>query len=103
MSDSTRTVSPEELEDQFYKDPRVKDALIREMQVGGNAVIGVEILPLEPAVAGLSDEEVQAQMEKLAEDINSKLPSYMRVSKVIVRKEDFPRTGAMKIDRKQVH
>lgn len=96
-------VSPEELEDYFYKDPRVKDALIREMQVGGNAVIGVEILPFEPAVAGLSDEEIQSQMEKLTEDINSKLPSYMNVSKVIVRKEDFPRTGAMKIDRNKVH
>ena len=96
-------VSPEELEDNFYKDPRVKDALVREMQVGGNTVIGVEILPLEPAVAGLSDEEIQAQMEKLTEDINAKLPSYMKVAKVVVRKEDFPRTGAMKIDRNKVH
>ncbi len=95
-------VSPEELEEYFYKDPRVKDALIREMQVGGNTVIGVEILPLEPAVAGLSTEELQKAMEELAESISSKLPSYMRISKVIVRTEDFPRTGAMKIDRNKV-
>ncbi len=95
-------VSPEELEDNFYKDYRIKDCLVREMEVGGNTVIGVEILPLEPAVVGMSDEEVQAKMEELTESINVKLPSYMRISKVVVRKEDFPRTGAMKIDRNKV-
>ncbi len=95
-------VSPEELEDNFYKDYRIKDCLVREMQVGGNTVIGVEILPLEPAVVGMSDEEIQAKMEELTESINEKLPSYMRISKVVVRKEDFPRTGAMKIDRNKV-
>lgn len=95
-------VSPEELEECFYKDYRVKDCLVREMQVGGNTVIGVEILPLEPAVVGMSDEEIQAKMEELTENVNSKLPSYMRIAKVVVRKEDFPRTGAMKIDRNKV-
>ncbi|MCR4617892.1 MAG: acyl--CoA ligase [Lachnospiraceae bacterium] len=95
-------VSPEELEEFFYKDPRVKDALAREMQVGGNTVIGIEILPLEPAVAGMSAEEVQKAMEALTESINAKLPSYMNITKTIVRTEDFPRTGAMKIDRNKV-
>jgi len=95
-------VSPEELEEYFYKDARVKDCLIREMQLGGNTVIGVEILPLEPAVAGKSDEEIQKAMEDLTASVNAGLPSYMQVAKVVVRKEDFPRTGAMKIDRNKV-
>ncbi|MBR1860683.1 MAG: acyl--CoA ligase [Lachnospiraceae bacterium] len=95
-------VSPEELEELFYKDARIKDCLVREMEVGGNTVIGIEILPLEPAVAGLSDEDIKKAMEELAESINAGLPSYMHIAKVIVRKEDFPRTGAMKIDRNKV-
>ncbi len=95
-------VSPEELEEYFYKDARIKDCLVREMQVGGNTVIGIEILPLDQAVAGMSDEDVQKAMEEVCESVNSKLPSYMKIAKVVVRKEDFPRTGAMKIDRMKV-
>ncbi len=95
-------VSPEEIEEHYYQDYRVKDCLAREMNVGGNTVIGIEILPFEPAVVGMSDEVVQSKMEELTESINAQLPSYMRVSKVIIRKEDFPRTGAMKIDRNKV-
>lgn len=95
-------VSPEEIEDLFNKDMMVKDCLVREMEVNGSTVIGIEILPYEPACAGLSPEDIQKKLEAIAAGINAKLPSYKRVAKVVMRTEDFPRTGAMKIDRKLV-
>lgn len=35
-------VSPEEIEELFYKQPLVKDCLVQEMEMNGNTVIGVE-------------------------------------------------------------
>ena len=38
---------------------------------------------------------------KLVDDINATMPTTHRISKVTVRKEDFKRTGAMKVSRNQ--
>lgn len=95
-------VSPEEIEEYFYKSFMVKDCLVREMEVNGSTVIGVEILPFAPAVGSMTADEVQKRMEELAQEVNAKLPSYKHVSKVVIRTEDFPRTGAMKIARNLV-
>lgn len=95
-------VSPEEIEEYFYKSPCIKDCMVREMEVNGSAVIGIDILPFEPAVAGMSEEDIISAMQKLTDDINAKFPAFKRVSKVVVRKEDFPRTGSMKIARNLV-
>lgn len=95
-------VSPEEIEDAFCKHDIVKDCLAREMEVNGATVIGIEVLPFEPAVAGKSPEEIQQAVEAVAEAVNATLPAFKRVSKVVVRTEDFPRTGSMKIARNLV-
>ena len=95
-------VSPEEIEDLFNKNLIVKDCMVREMEVNGATVIGIEVLPYEPACAGKSPEEIQKAMEEVADSVNAELPSFKRVAKVVVRTEDFPRTGSMKIDRKAV-
>ena len=46
-------------------------------------------------------EEVEAYFKDLVGKVNAELPSTHRVSKVTVRKEDFKRTGAMKVSRNQ--
>ena len=92
-------VSPEELEDLFYKEDLVKDCLVGEMDMNGRAVIGIEILPFMPACAGMSEEDIQSKMQEITDKINSTLPTYKRILKVVVRTEDFKRTGAMKIAR----
>lgn len=93
-------VSPEEIEDLFYKEELVKDCLVSEMDKNGVSVIGIEILPYMPALAGVSPEDIEKKMQEITDKINKELPSYKRVLKVVVRTEDFPRTGAMKIARK---
>ncbi|MBO4499998.1 MAG: acyl--CoA ligase [Bacteroidaceae bacterium] len=92
-------VSPEEIEEPFYASPFVKDALVREDTKDGMQCISIEILPQIQAFAGKSDEEIKAFMEKLVEDINRTLPTTHRIAKVTVRKEDFKRTGSMKVAR----
>lgn len=93
-------VSPEEIEDAFLKHSVVKECVVSEIQVNGNPAIGIEIFPYMPEVTNLSDEEIQAKMQQVADEVNATMPSFKKVSKVTIRKEEFPKTGAMKIDRK---
>ena len=92
-------VSPESLEEPFYADPCVRDAMVKEVEMNGERVIGVEILPQMPAFDGKPWEEIVKYMNDLVAKINAKLPSTHRIVKVTVRQEDFKRTGSMKVAR----
>lgn len=94
-------ISPEEIEDHFYKVPAVKDCLVKEDHVDGEMVIAIEILPQLPAFEGKSWDDVEAYFHKLVNDINATLPSVQRIGKLTVRKEDFKRTGSLKVSRNQ--
>ena len=97
---SGENISPESIEEPFYKCPALRDCLVKEVEEDGKPVLAVEILPRAEAVEGKSPEEVEAFFKQLAEQVNATLPSTHRVSKVIVRKEDFKRTGSLKVSRK---
>ena len=92
-------VSPESLEEPFYADPCVRDAMVKEDTLNGAPVIAVEILPFMPAFDGKPWEEVTAYMDNLVKKVNDTLPSTHRIMKVTVRTEDFKRTGSMKVAR----
>ena len=92
-------VSPESLEEPFYADPCVRDAMVKEDELNGQQVIAVEILPFMPAFEGKPFEEVQAYMNALVAKINATLPSTHQILIVTVRTEDFKRTGSMKVAR----
>ena len=92
-------VSPESLEEPFYADPCVRDAMVKEDDLNGNSVIAIEILPLMPAFDGKPWEEVEAYMKALVDKVNATLPSTHQIRKVTVRTEDFKRTGSMKVSR----
>lgn len=94
-------VSPESIEEPFYKCDALKDCLVSEDEVGGEKVIAIQILPQMAAFEGKSWEEVEAFFGKLVEDVNSTLPTTHRISKITVRKEDFKRTGSLKVSRNQ--
>ena len=94
-------VSPEEIEEAFYKCNAMRDCLVKEDELNGERVIAIEILPNMPAFEGKDWTEVEAFFRKLVDDVNATLPTTHRVSKLTVRKEDFKRTGALKIDRNQ--
>lgn len=94
-------VSPESLEEPFYADPCVRDAMVKEDELNGSQVIAVEILPQMPAFDGQPWEAVENYMSELVKKINAGLPSTHRIMKLTVRKEDFKRTGSMKVARNQ--
>lgn len=94
-------VSPESIEEPFYKCTALKDCLVKEEVVDGNSVIAIEILPQMPAFEGKQWDEVEAFFKKLVDDVNATLPSTHRVAKLTVRKEDFKRTGSLKVSRNQ--
>ena len=94
-------VSPESLEEPFYANPGVRDAMVKEAEMDGTQVISIEILPQMPYFDGKSWEEVEKYMQDLVAEINAGLPTTHRIMKVTVRKEDFKRTGSLKVARNQ--
>ena len=90
-------VSPEVIEEPFYQNPAVRDCLVKE----DDGAIAIEILPNMPAFEGRSWEEVEAFFKKLVDEVNATLPSSHHITKISVRKEDFKRTGSLKVARNQ--
>lgn len=90
-------VSPESIEEPFYACYEIKDCLVREEE----GVIAIDILPRMEMFDSLEWTEIEAFFKKKVQEINETLPSTHRVSKVVVRKEDFKRSGAMKVMRNQ--
>ena len=94
-------VSPESIEEPFYKDNKLRDCLVKEDELDGRQVIAVEILPRMEEFGNTSWEEVEAYFKDLVGKVNATLPTTHQVSKVTVRHEDFKRSGAMKVLRNQ--
>jgi len=94
-------VSPESIEEPFYKDPKLRDCLVKEEEVDGRPVIAIEILPRMEEFGNGPWEEVEAYFKELVGKVNAELPSTHRVIKITVRHEDFKRTGALKVSRNQ--
>ena len=94
-------VSPESIEEPFYKDNKLRDCLVKEEVVDGRSVIAIEILPRMEEFGNGPWEEVEAYFKDLVGKVNATLPTTHQVSKVTVRHEDFKRTGAMKVSRNQ--
>jgi long-chain acyl-CoA synthetase len=92
-------VSPESIEEPFYKCDKLRDCLVKEDELDGKKVIAIEILPRIEEFGNTPWEEVEAFFKKLVDDINATLPTTHRINKITVRKEDFKRTGAMKVSR----
>ena len=94
-------ISPESIEEPFYKDNKLRDCLVKEDELDGRQVIAIEILPRMEEFGNEPWEEVEAYFRDLVGRVNAELPSTHRVSKITVRKEDFKRSGAMKVLRNQ--
>ncbi len=103
VTSNGKNIYPEELEYRLTKNPFIKDCLVYSEK--GN-VISCEILPDEEAVKNrlkrpaVSDEEIKSLVNESVRSLNRMLPSYKRIKKVIVRKDDFSRTTTHKIKRK---
>lgn len=94
-------VSPENIEELFYKDARVKDCLVFEDKVNDIPCIAIDILPQPDFMSSQNWEEVEKAMHQLVADINKTLPSTHQIAQIHVRQNDFKRTGSLKVSRNQ--
>lgn len=93
-------VSPEELELALVRIPFIKDALVRERVLDNNrSVLEAEVLPNMPAFQKMGIEDVPGTIQNAIDQLNATLPPYKQMMKIVIRTEDFKRSGAMKILR----
>ena len=90
-------ISPFDLENQFDELDIIQDSMVYLDEETGGLAIQVYPRMVEIAKLGLSDYESYVRQEVMK--VNNNLPSFMRVNKIIIRKDDFVRTPAMKIIR----
>ena len=90
-------VSPEELENKFAMEDKVKEVLVYAEE----GVITAEIFPNADVFAGSSDEEIANATRELINRINENLPSAKTIRKIRVRKSEFDKTTSKKIRRNQ--
>ena len=93
-------ISPAELEVKFLELNLIQDAQVYEdISDDGSHFLALEVVPRAPEIAKLGEvDPVQTITDEL-EKINATLPTYQRVSRIIVRDSDFERTPSMKIKR----
>ena len=96
-------VSPAHLEDKLNEMvPVIQDSLIYDdVNEYGAEQLVVEVTLRQALLSKLGEIDIQKYMESKIEEFNKTVFEYEKISKVIIRKEDFPRTGSMKIIRKK--
>jgi long-chain acyl-CoA synthetase len=97
---SGENIAPEELESKFRELDCIRDCLIYK----GINENGMECLVMEytPRLDVLKEQGIENVGEYCAQkinEINSTLLNYQKISKIILRTEDFERTPSMKIKR----
>ena len=82
-------ISPEELENDFNRDPGVREALVYEQ----DGRIVAEIYPEEEYLGN------EAYFQALMKKVNQGRPAYKQVARVVLRDQDFIRNTTKKIVR----
>lgn len=90
-------VSPEELENKFNGWLVAKELMIYSEE----GKIVAEIYPDFDYTNAVGIQDIEKEFENKTEEVNADIPLYKRISKLIVRTEEFPKTSSGKIKRKQ--
>ena len=88
-------VAPAELEAKFGEVDFVKDCLVYEE----NDSLVLEVYPHTYVIQTMSDEAKKEEYMEALNEVNNTLMDFQKVSKIILRTEDFARTPSMKIIR----
>ena len=90
-------ISPFDLENKFDELDIIQDCMVYLEEESGKLVI--QVYPRATEITKLQLANPEEYIKQEVNKINNLLPSFMRVSKIIIRKDDFVRTPAMKIIR----
>ena len=92
---SGQNVYPEEIEDKLNSMPMISESLVVQDQ--GKLV--ALIYPDQDEVVNFSNEELEAVMDQNRENLNAQLPAYSRISRIVMRDEEFQKTPKKSIKR----
>ncbi len=90
-------VSPAEVEAKFNELETVQDSLV---SADGDALM-LEVVPRNTVLLSKGLEDPIAYLREQLNAVNRTLPTYQRVSKIVIRDTDFKRSPSMKILRNQ--
>lgn len=93
---SGENISPNELETKFNELDVIQDSLV---YLDSDNVLTLEVLPRAVVLNKIESEDKNAFIKEQIGKVNAKLPSFMKISKVVIRTEDFKRSPSMKIVR----
>jgi long-chain acyl-CoA synthetase len=94
-----QNVYPEEIEDKLNSMPMVSESLVVQ---DGDKLVAL-IYPDQDETATLGQEELEAVMEQNRENLNEMLPNFSRISRVVIRDEEFMKTPKKSIKRYLYH
>lgn len=90
-------ISPFDLENKFDELNIVQDCMVYlDEETGG---LSLQVYPRASELQKVDAEDKEAYIKQEINKVNNSLPSFMRISRIIIRKDDFVRTPAMKIIR----
>ena len=98
---SGKKVSPAEIENKINTIDVIQDSLVYEEEDNNKQVLVLEILPRKTVLDTIDVEDKDQYIKDRINEINNSLPSFMRISKIVIRDKDFPRSPSMKILRKK--
>jgi len=99
-----KNIFPEELETYICRSPYISESMVYGVDnESGDTDIYAQVVPsyedIEEEFGKLSGDELQKLMEEEILKVNHKLQNFKRISKVLLRREEFAKTTTKKIKR----
>ncbi|MBO4278508.1 MAG: acyl--CoA ligase [Spirochaetales bacterium] len=94
-------ISPAELETRFTEIDCIQDALVYSKIEDGREYLVLEVLPRPAVIAAVPENVREIFIKDEINKVNSALPSYKQINRIVIRTADFKRSPSMKILRKQ--
>ena len=94
-----QNIYPEEIEDKLNSMPMIAESLVVQ---DGDKLVAM-IYPDQDEVVNFSQEELEAVMDQNRENLNAQLPAYSRISRIVLRDEEFQKTPKKSIKRYLYH
>ncbi len=95
-----KNIFPEEIEEYFGDVEKIAELVVVGRQSGESVILTLIAYPdYTKYPDGITEAEVQADLEKAIAQINKKLPSYKQIKKLELRDKEFEKTTSKKIKR----
>ena len=90
-----QNVYPEEIEDKLNSMPMVSESLVVQR---GEQLVAL-VYPDQDETAGLQSDEMEAVMEQNRQNLNQQMPTFSRISRIELQREEFHKTPKKSIKR----